>query len=131
MTRIVLTTVPDRLDLSHGHEFRSGPWRSNVIVSRPLGRPALRRVDDYGHKGSFRLSDADEGSFELRRYICSRSESRGNLPSSDRLVGDIFVYTKSGKFKYNYVSLSVAENDPLRLDNFTIKFTATGKEAVG
>jgi hypothetical protein len=128
MTQIIFTTVPGRLDLRRVHDFRFEPWHSDKIVSRPLGRPALARVDSYGIKGSFRLYAADEGSSELRGYICSKGESMDNLPSSDLLVGDMVVYTESGTFKYNSVNISLPENDPQRLDHFIVRFKATDKK---
>jgi hypothetical protein len=112
MTTIIFMTVPGRLDLSCVHEFRSERSLSDEIVSRPLHGPVQRRTLDDGEKGSFVLNPADTGSNELREYICTMNERRGDLPSSDLPIGDMFEYTNSSIFKYNSVSLSLDQNDP-------------------
>jgi hypothetical protein len=131
MTTIIFMTVPGRLDLSCVHEFRSEPSLSDEIVSRPLHGPAQRRTLDDGEKGSFVLNPADTGSNELREYICTMNERRGDLPSSDLPVGDMFEYTNSSIFKYNQVSLSLDQNDPRGRANFVVRFKAAGKDPAG
>ena len=122
--------VPGRLDLSRVDDFRSEPLPPNETVSRPMNGPAQRRMLYNGVEGSFVLSAVDTKSNDLREYICTMSEKRGDLPSSDLPIGNMFVFSDSDTFQYRSVMLSLVQNEPRGLVNFVVGFKATGKVAV-
>lgn len=76
------------------------------------------------------LSADDTESNDLREYICTMNERRGNLPSSDLPIGNMFVFTDFDTFEYDSAMLSLVQKDPRGLANFVVGFKAISKVTV-